>query len=59
MSITVKLKSNYGQQAIYPVCDKAKLFAELSDKKTLTPATIELIKRLGYTVNVQQEVVTL
>jgi hypothetical protein len=53
MEITVKLKSVYGNDLIYPVCDTAVLLASLTGKKTFTPESIETIKELGYTVTVQ------
>lgn len=54
MSITVQIKSVYGNETIYPVCDKAKAFAAIAGDKTLTRTTIKLVKELGYAVNVQQ-----
>jgi hypothetical protein len=59
MEIIVKITQNYGTEAIYPVCEAAQTFARLAGTKTLTRGTIALIKRLGYTVNVQQDQVTL
>jgi hypothetical protein len=59
MNITVKITQNYGVEAIYPVCEAALTFARLAGTKTLTRSTIALIKRLGYTVNVQQDEVQL
>lgn len=58
-TITVKIKNNYGQDAIYPVCDSAKAFAAIAGTKTLTGYTIKLIKSLGYTVNIQTAATTL
>jgi hypothetical protein len=55
MEITVKLKSVYGNDLIYPVCDKATLLASLTGKKTFTDESIKTIKNLGYTVTVQPE----
>lgn len=53
--ISVRLKSNYGNQAIYPVCDKAKTFAKMLGQSTLTKFDIEYIKQLGYIVTVEPE----
>lgn len=47
-TIRVYVKNNYGQDVVYPVCDKAFLFAEIANTKTLTPDTIKKIKALGY-----------
>jgi len=59
MGIIVKVTQNYGTEAIYPICEAAKTFARLAGTKTLTRSTVNLIKQLGYTVNVQQEEVQL
>ena len=48
MELIVEKKSVYGNQLIYPVCDKAKLFANISGNKVLLPGVIECIKKLGY-----------
>lgn len=57
--ITVEIRNNYGSEAIYPVDENGKTFARLAGTRTLTRGTIELIKQLGYKVNVQQETVTI
>jgi len=60
MKIVVKVRNIYGNRTVYPVCDDAKLFARMAGHSTLTYNTIELIKRLGYVVEVEQtEPVTL
>ena len=48
--IEVQIKSVYGNELIYPVCDVAKLFASFSGKKTLSHADINRIKALGYEI---------
>ena len=57
--ITVRITKNYGVEVIYPVCENAQVFAQIAGTRTLTKETIDKIKRLGYTVNVQQEVTQL
>ena len=52
MEITVSVKSVYGNEQIYPVCEQAKLFAALAGTKTLTNQSLRLIKQLGYKINV-------
>jgi len=55
--LTVKIKNVYGVERVYPVCDKAQLFARISGKKTLLPVDIELIKKLGYNLTTESEAV--
>ena len=52
--LIVQVRNVYGNETVYPVCEKAKLFASLSGKKTLTHYAIKDIKALGYTFKVQQ-----
>lgn len=51
-SISVVLDTQYGQQIVRPVCAKAEIFCQMAGTKTLTKPTIELIKALGYRVDV-------
>lgn len=51
--IVVKLKTNYGSQIIYPICEKAKIFCRLLGQQTLTPLNIKFIKELGYAIQVE------
>ena len=55
MQITVKRKSVYGEEKIYPACEAAETFASIAGTKTLTPETIARIKKLGYTVALEQQ----
>jgi len=57
MNLTVKIKNVYGIPRIYPVCDKAQLFALISGNKTLLPIDIELIKKLGYKLTTESEAI--
>ena len=59
MNIIVTIKQVYGNEAIYPVCDKAKALAALAGTKTLTRAALTQIKNLGFQITVQQPTVTL
>jgi hypothetical protein len=56
MSITVQIRTVYGNEMIYPVDNNARVFCFLTGKKTLNRRDISKIKELGYAVNVQQEV---
>jgi hypothetical protein len=50
----------YGKRVVYPVCDKAKVFAAIADTKSLTETTLRCIKKLGYEIHViPQEPLTL
>ena len=53
MKITVEIKMVYGNERIYPICDKALLLAKLAGSVTLTRASIDIIKKLGYEIVVQ------
>tara|TARA_R110000737_G_C14486743_1_gene469487 strand:- start:189 stop:362 length:174 start_codon:yes stop_codon:yes gene_type:complete len=55
MNITVRVKDNFGNRAVYPVCSDAQTFAELAGTKTLTDETIRLVKDLGYEVQIQPQ----
>ena len=47
--LLVYSKNVYGNQFIYPVCKKSRIFAELTNKKTLSKTDMVKIERLGYT----------
>lgn len=59
MNIQVQVKTIYGNKTIYPICEKAKIFASMVGQKTLTMQDVEHIKKLGYTVEVKQDITTL
>ena len=52
MTIQVNIKQVYGVERIYPVNDQAILLTQLTNKKTLDTKDIELIKKLGYKIEV-------
>ena len=52
MNIQVEIKNVYGNELIYPICSSAKTFADIANTKTLTFETIQLIKKLGYTIEI-------
>jgi hypothetical protein len=58
-AITVRVTRNYGNEVVYPADESAELFAQLAGTRTLTRASITLIKQLGYEISVQQEVAEL
>lgn len=55
MNITVEIKNIYGNEMIYPVCEKSKSFAAISGTKTLSRNNICHIKDLGYSITVKQK----
>lgn len=57
-TIIVRVRNIYGNKTVYPVCDKARIFAQLAGHSTLTRATLDGIRRLGYLIEVQQEETT-
>jgi hypothetical protein len=50
MKITVTLKSVFGNEAIYPADEHARIFCRIAGTKTLTPETLRLIRSLGYEI---------
>ena len=59
MNITVRIDKNYGTTVVYPACHTSKLIAQLAGTRTLTDRAIEIIKQLGYAIEVQQPTLTL
>lgn len=59
MTIQVRIQMNYGNKTVYPVCEKAKIFAQMLGQKILTSSDIAFIKALGFSVEVVQEPVSL
>ena len=54
-TLIVKKKNVWGNERIYPVCNKAILFSCIAASKTLCPITIANIKKLGYKFETQKE----
>jgi hypothetical protein len=54
-TITVRVTNNFGNKAIYPVCETSINLAKLAKTETLTPSAIETIKKLGYVIEIQQQ----
>ena len=55
MNITVRITKNFGQRAVYPVCDVALKLAALIGRKTFTDRDLASIKDLGYSISVAAE----
>lgn len=56
MKILVSIKNVYGRETIYPECEKSKAFAAIAGNTTITPNTLELVKALGYSIEIKQRV---
>lgn len=50
VALTVRVDRVYGNIVTYPVCDRAKLLAEIAGTKTLTPSSLALAERLGFQI---------
>jgi hypothetical protein len=55
MELIVQKKCVFGNDYVYPVCDKSKTFACIARTKTLLPDVVELIKKLGYKLTTESE----
>lgn len=49
-SITLKEKSVYGRQTMYPACGMAQLMCDMAQSKQFTPGMIRTAKEHGYTI---------
>ncbi len=49
MNLTIEIKNVYGNELIYPVCDKAIKLCLLTGQKTFRKGSIRILKELGYT----------
>ena len=54
MQLTIEIKSVYGVQRIYAVCNNAKLITKLKNSKTLSKEDISILRELGYTIETKQ-----
>lgn len=57
--IHVIVKTNYGNQTIYPNCESSKTFCRMLDQKTLTPLNIKYIRELGYQIVIDPQEVNI
>ena len=54
-NIVVRIKTVYGVDKVYPVCTKARLFADIAGTTTLRPSDLKAIRALGYGINIEQQ----
>ena len=59
MEITVRIKTVYGTETIYPVCENAKRFAQIAGTKTLTRRTVDIIRAMDIPVAIETPIVCL
>ena len=48
--IIVEIKSVYGRELFYPICDNSKRFAKLAKSKTLLESDLLLIQLCGFDI---------
>jgi hypothetical protein len=52
LQITLKTKSVYGNDLIYPVCETSEKLAKLINKKTFANYDLKIIESLGYQITI-------
>lgn len=53
--VMVDLRSNYGNEAIYPANATAELALALTGRKTFKRADLSVLERLGFAITVKQK----
>ena len=56
-TIIIEKKNVYGVDRFYPVCEKAKRFAMLTNTKTFNLDILAIIKSIGINVELKREVI--
>ena len=54
-TLFVERRNVYGNDLIYPVNHEARLFAELTGHKTLTKETLNIAKKLGFSIQLAEK----
>lgn len=54
MQLIVEVKSIYGVERIYAVCNNSKLITKLKQSKTLNKDDISILRELGYKIEIKQ-----
>jgi len=49
-SITVEIRSQYGNTVLYPACEDAMRFAAIAGTTTLTERVLTCVRGLGYDI---------
>jgi len=50
MEIRLLVADQYGKSVFYPNCERAKIFSNIANTKTITVPTIKQIRALGYEI---------
>lgn len=50
--IEISIRNVYGNELVYPMNEKAKVFAKLLGRKTLTERDLDHIKSLGFALKI-------
>ena len=53
-TITIEIKSVYGRELFYPVCENAKRFAQLTKSKTLLESDLLTIQMMGFNIEIKK-----
>lgn len=53
--VLVKVKSVYGRDVIYPACSLSAGFAAIAGCKSLPPAAIKEIRKMGFEVSAESD----
>lgn len=59
MTIKVRIKNVYGNDLIYPACNTSQALTRMKGTKTLSTYDIELLKGIGWTIQLDQGATTL
>jgi|TARA_S200000501_G_C20740764_1_gene707207 hypothetical protein len=54
MELYIETKVVYGNELIYPICEKAKKLCSITPHKTFSRFAIQRLKELGYTFKQQE-----
>ena len=52
--ITIRVDRIYGRLVVYPVCERAKLIAEIAGTKLITHQALCLVERLGFEITLAE-----
>ena len=50
-TLQVEVRTVYGEQRFYPLCDRAKTFAEIAGTKTVSSLVLRQAEALGFEVS--------